>query len=152
MLQRSRDCHFINNVYRTNGLQPYDWSEWTIYSPNDIPHHISTWAYKIYSGAFFDFHKDNMNTARKWILNTLFECDGRTQTPVVYSTSRLQTKRDVMKELDTLLVQEMVIPIILVSTSPPMHSPSTQEFVRSFFCREGGSVPFSRRCPSKGIE
>lgn len=77
-------CSLIEHVFPNKKTELSIWSQWTLFTPKDIPRqgnvlgtknncggHVCTWIYVLYSGENINFDESHMNEIRAWIMSTI---------------------------------------------------------------------------------
>ena len=78
-------CSFIDTIYYGSNLESINWSEWTFYSPKDIPHqlrgksqgnncgiHLCLYIHIICTSTYIIFDENVMDIIRKWIFDKIY--------------------------------------------------------------------------------
>ena len=80
IIESGKLCSFIHTVYYALNLEGINWSEWTFYSPKDIPHqlqgkshgnncgiYLSLYIHIICTSTYIIFNEHNMDIIRRYI-------------------------------------------------------------------------------------
>ncbi|XP_025994314.1 sentrin-specific protease 3-like [Solenopsis invicta] len=128
-----RLCGFIDKLFGNKGLPSFDWKNWTLYCPTDIPSqitstgagvncgaHVCVWGYIICTSRILVFTEEDMLNIRKWIFDEIVGACGKniSTTVTVFEGNKVDPVKHESKDSD----------LIKLSRQAPASSTSTVEY------------------------